>query len=243
MKTTRTWLAKCMTERKGGISDLSALPSDRWNPDSNAWRHGLGTEFSDSRICPNRLISIVRMKPDEYNNRGKNLFVDYDVVPVFEGKVFVASTEKGVCCMGFVDSHATAADILYKKFPHANIAQKYGKWQQMVHSFWLSVCNGGGETVYDKEPISLHLKGTEFQFRVWQALLAVPLGGLLAYKDIAKIVGTPGACRAVGTAIGQNPVAVLIPCHRIVRTSGEIGGYRWGLSCKTRLLNWEASVK
>ena len=89
--------------------------------------------------------------------------------------------------------------------------------------------------------IKLHLKGTDFQLKVWQALLRIPPGGLVTYGDIAADMGRPTACRAVGTAVGDNPVAYLIPCHRVIRATGEWGPYRWGETRKTALIGWEAA--
>lgn len=87
--------------------------------------------------------------------------------------------------------------------------------------------------------LSLHLCGTPFQFKVWEALLHVPSGSVVAYEDLAIQIGLPGGSRAVGSAVGRNPLPVLIPCHRVIRRSGEMGGYRWGLPRKEALLGWE----
>ena len=93
------------------------------------------------------------------------------------------------------------------------------------------------------ETVPLHLKGTEFQLRVWKELLNIPFGETTTYKDIAAALQTPKAFRAVGSAIGENPVSVLIPCHRVLRTDGALGGYHWGLERKVRLLEWEKQHK
>ena len=92
-------------------------------------------------------------------------------------------------------------------------------------------------------PIKLHVSATNFQLQVWKALLNCPSGARVSYQDIAKAVGNDNASRAVGTAIGANPVAFLIPCHRVIRQSGALGGYRWGLDHKQALLSWEQALE
>ena len=89
--------------------------------------------------------------------------------------------------------------------------------------------------------IKLHLKGTDFQLKVWETLLKIPVGGLTTYGDIAAGINNPRACRAVGTAVGENPVAFLIPCHRVIRASGELGNYHWGEIRKSAMIGWEAA--
>jgi AraC family transcriptional regulator, regulatory protein of adaptative response / methylated-DNA-[protein]-cysteine methyltransferase len=89
--------------------------------------------------------------------------------------------------------------------------------------------------------IKLHLKGTDFQLKVWETLLRIPMGGLTTYKDIAGRIGNPQASRAVGTAVGDNPVAYLIPCHRVIQSTGVIGQYHWGAGRKTAMIGWEAA--
>ena len=91
--------------------------------------------------------------------------------------------------------------------------------------------------------IKLHLKGTDFQLKVWEALLKIPMGGLTTYGDIASGINHPKAFRAVGTAVGENPVALLIPCHRVIRSTGELGNYHWGDVRKTAIIGWEAARK
>ena len=93
------------------------------------------------------------------------------------------------------------------------------------------------------EEIKLHLKGTEFQLKVWETLLKIPAGGLATYADLATKSGYNGACRAVGTAVGKNPVAFLIPCHRVIKATGEPGNYHWGEMRKNAIIGWEAAHK
>jgi AraC family transcriptional regulator, regulatory protein of adaptative response / methylated-DNA-[protein]-cysteine methyltransferase len=93
----------------------------------------------------------------------------------------------------------------------------------------------------EQKPLKLLVKGTNFQIQVWRALLKVQFGGMTTYQSVAEMIGRPTATRAVGTAVGNNPIGYLIPCHRVIRASGELGGYRWGVERKTAILGWEAS--
>lgn len=123
-----------------------------------------------------------------------------------------------------------------KKFPNARYVQTADEMQRNALSIFTRDWN-------DLSGIKLHLKGTDFQLKVWEALLEVPMGGLVTYGDIASKVENPGACRAVGTAVGENPVAFLIPCHRVIRATGELGHYHWGDIRKAVMIGWEAAKR
>jgi AraC family transcriptional regulator, regulatory protein of adaptative response / methylated-DNA-[protein]-cysteine methyltransferase len=152
------------------------------------------------------------------------------------GKVIVASTSKGVCHMFFEDNEAQALADLEKRFPNASYHQITDSFQQdalfIFQNDWKQL-----------NQIKLHLAGTPFQVKVWESLLKIPLGGLNTYGDIAKSIDQPNAARAVGTAIGSNPVAFLIPCHRVIQGSGNIGGYMWGETRKSAIIGWEAAQR
>jgi AraC family transcriptional regulator of adaptative response/methylated-DNA-[protein]-cysteine methyltransferase len=175
-------------------------------------------------------IHIERMTPDEYKNGGATLSIRYQFTESPFGKLLVASTAKGICYLAFVDDEATAFSALQKKFPNA----QYIKIENVEPLDLNSRFNL-------KQSYNLHLKGTDFQQDVWQALLNIPKGTLTSYSAIARQVNRPQAQRAVGTAIGDNPVAILIPCHRVLRSSGGLGGYHWGLDRKKALINWETN--
>jgi len=181
-------------------------------------------------------ISIEGMTPAEYKNGGKNLSVRYSFAESPFGRLIVASTEKGICYMAFHEDDDTAVSHLKHKFPHAAFQQREDQLQQNALSIFQ----------HDRSQLSnikLHLKGTPFQLKVWEALLTVPMGSLSTYGRIAAQVGNPNASRAVGTAIGNNPVAFLIPCHRVIQSTGVIGGYRWGSTRKTTMIGWESAAQ
>lgn len=177
-------------------------------------------------------IKIEGMTPAEYRDGGRSLVISYGFYGSPFGEVIVASTAKGICHMAFVENRVTAAIELQRRFPNASLREG----REALHQSALSIFNG--ERLCE---VKLHLKGTPFQLKVWETLLKIPSGGLAAYSDVASKIGTPNASRAVGTAIGSNPVAYLIPCHRVIKSTGETGGYMWGPTRKAALIGWEAA--
>lgn len=179
-------------------------------------------------------VKVEGMTPGEYKNMGENLTINYSFATSLFGRVLVASTHKGICYMGFSDDKQIAFSELGKRFPKASFIQRMDDIQQNALQ------------IYTKDwskinKIKLHLKGTDFQLKVWEALLKIPMGNLATYGNIAQTIQKPKASRAVGTAIGSNPIAFLIPCHRVIQSTGTFGGYMWGTARKTAIIGWEAS--
>ena len=182
-------------------------------------------------------INIEGMTPGEYKNGGLALNINYSFADTPFGKIIAASTDKGVCHMAFVDEgERRAFDHLRSIFPNAKYVLSPDTKQQHA----LSVFDRDWNRL---EEIKLHLKGAEFQLKVWETLLKIPAGGLGTYADLATKSGYNGACRAVGTAVGKNPVAFLIPCHRVIKATGEPGNYHWGEMRKNAIIAWEAAHK
>lgn len=179
-------------------------------------------------------INIEGMTPGEYKNGGENLSINYSFAESPFGDILVAATQKGICHMAFAEEPTIALSILQAKLPNARYLQKLDAIQQNAVFIFTQDWSKLRE-------IKLHLKGTDFQLKVWETLLKIPMGKLATYGDVATYLNNPEASRAVGTAIGDNPVAYLIPCHRVIRTSGELGGYRWGLTRKAIIIGWEAA--
>lgn len=179
-------------------------------------------------------VNIEGMTPAEYKNGGKNLSINYSFAGSPFGNLAVASTGKGVCYMAFEDDEGKTPSGLAAKFPNARFERRLDMIQQ--HALLIFQQSRGR-----LPEIKLHLKGTAFQLRVWEALLKIPMGKLSTYGTIARQMGRPNASRAVGTAVGTNPVAFLIPCHRVIQSTGEIGGYMWGPTRKTAMIGWEAT--
>lgn len=182
------------------------------------------------------MISIEGMPPGEYRGGGTRLGITVATHATRFGQVLIASTGRGICAISFMDGKPgdESQAALQHCFPQATFRQGTDAHQKAALS-WFT-----GHPA-DPEPVNLHLRGTPFQLTVWEKLLEVPPGRLATYADMADALGKPGAARAVGSAIGSNPVALLIPCHRVIRASGALGGYRWGLSRKAELIGLEAT--
>lgn len=179
-------------------------------------------------------INIEGMTPAEYKNGGKNLIINYNFAESPFGKILVASTEKGICFMAFSDDEPTSLLTMKNHFPNANFRQLIDLIQQNALSIFT-------DDWTKLNQIKLHLKGTDFQLKVWKTLLKIPLGHLTTYGAIANKIENPNASRAVGTAIGNNPIAFLIPCHRVIQSTGTVGGYMWGNTRKTVIIGWEGT--
>ena len=180
-------------------------------------------------------VNIEGMTPGEYKNGGQALRINYSFAETPFGQVMVASTDKGICHLAFVDEgEEEALGSLKQLFPNAAYTQCPDRKQEDA----LSVFNRDWSK---PDEIKLHLKGTSFQLKVWETLLKIPAGGLTTYAHLATKSGHEGACRAVGTAIGRNPVAFLIPCHRVIKATGDIGNYHWGEVRKEAIIGWEAA--
>jgi AraC family transcriptional regulator of adaptative response/methylated-DNA-[protein]-cysteine methyltransferase len=179
-------------------------------------------------------INIEGMTPGEYKNGGENLSINYSFAESPFGNILVASTAKGICHMAFADDQAAAFETLKQCFPNAEYHQKVDLIQQNA----LFIFTHDWKKL---NQVKLHLKGTAFQVKVWEALLKIPMGQLSTYGHIAKHLQNPNASRAVGTAVGDNPVAFLIPCHRVIQSTGVIGQYHWGSIRKTAMIGWEAA--
>jgi len=182
---------------------------------------------------PNLPLIIEEITSNEYEDKGKSLIINYSFAESIFGDILVASTKKGICYMAFFDDQQVPFLSLKKRFPNATFVQQTDDIQQNA----LKVYTHNRDTI---DPIKLHLKGTDFQINVWKALLKIPMGSLATYGNIAEIIQNPNAARAVGTAIGSNPIAYLIPCHRVVQASGLFGGYMWGTTRKVVINGWEA---
>lgn len=180
---------------------------------------------------PADFISIIEFNTNEFTDTDKfQIEYSFHISPF--GEILIASTDKGICFVWFADDQPSALAELEKRFPLAQLEHKSANCHQEVIQFF-----NNDNTTWPT--INVHLKGTAFQIKVWQSLLEIPFGKLANYIEIAKSIDQPNASRAVGTAIGKNPIAMLIPCHRIVQTNGQLGGYRWGLERKASIIKWE----
>jgi len=181
-------------------------------------------------------LEIERITADDSINQGKNLQIHYSFTDGLFGKMLVASTQKGICSLVVAENEENAVEELKKKYPKASFEEKEESIHQNVGLFF----TGDYQLI---TPIKLHVKGTDFQLKVWEALLHIPFGELVNYGYIARQINHPRAYRAVGSAIGDNPVFFLIPCHRVIQASGDYGNYYWGKPLKTTIIKWESTGK
>lgn len=202
---------------------------------ANLFEVAFETGLSGTSRLHDLFVNIEGMTPAEYRNGGSELNIHYSFTDTHFGALLIASTEKGVCYMAFYEDEQTALVLLKAKFPNANYVQKMDVLQQNA----LFIFQNDWSMLKD---IKLHLKGTDFQLKVWEALLGIPMGKLSTYGRLANEIGNPNASRAVGTAIGSNPIAFLIPCHRVIQNSGNFGGYMWGNTRKTAIIGWEQAI-
>ena len=174
-------------------------------------------------------VNTEAVTPGEYKSRGAGVDIRYGIHPTPFGKCLIATTERGICHLGFVDgSEGRAIDNLVEHWKNASMSEDYASTAPLVNRIFLE-----GESAL---PLRLHLRGTNFQIKVWEALLSIPPGALTTYEQIAAQIGSPRAMRAVGSAVGDNPIAYLIPCHRVIRKSGEFGNYLYGSARKKAIL-------
>jgi AraC family transcriptional regulator of adaptative response/methylated-DNA-[protein]-cysteine methyltransferase len=180
-------------------------------------------------------VKIESMTPAEFREGGRNLHINYAFSECAFGRYIAAATDRGICHVAFVDSdEKNAIDELQNNWPEATLHENPTVFHEVVSRFFTA-------SLMRDEQISLHLQGTPFQLKVWEALLQIPEGQITTYGKLASAVGNPTASRAVGSAIGRNPVAYLIPCHRVIRNAGIIGDFRWGTPRKKAMIAWEAT--
>jgi AraC family transcriptional regulator of adaptative response/methylated-DNA-[protein]-cysteine methyltransferase len=182
-------------------------------------------------------VTFEAITPGEYKRQGAGLDISYGFHDTPFGQCLMATTERGICALCFVQEgdRDAALEQLVAAWPHANLVEDPDQTQPLVDRIF-------GPTAMDEaRPLHLLLKGTNFQVKVWQALLAIPPGSLASYQDVASAIEKPDGARAVGGAVARNPVAYLIPCHRVINKTGQIHRYRWGATRKKAMLGWEAS--
>ncbi|MFM4921939.1 bifunctional transcriptional activator/DNA repair enzyme AdaA [Aeromonas dhakensis] len=190
---------------------------------------------SGSRLY-DHFVQLEAVTPGEYKQRGAGLIIDHGVHDTPFGQAFVALTPRGVCNFSFLDDQApqTPLAALAQSWPEAELREAPSRTRGIIHTMF------DGSKTPDR-PISLHVSGTNFQISVWRALLQIPPAKVVSYAQVASAVGNPKAARAVGLAVGTNPVALMIPCHRVIQQNGKLGGYHWGETRKQAIHAWEAA--
>ncbi|MGI9520983.1 MAG: methylated-DNA--[protein]-cysteine S-methyltransferase [Hyphomicrobiaceae bacterium] len=178
------------------------------------------------------------MTPGDYKRRGLGIEMAYGFHASPFGDALLLATDRGLAGLAFIneDSGQSRSDVLMdmtRRWPRAGFTEAPEKTERLASRIF-------DPTLWSVEqPVRLILIGTDFEVRVWEALLKIPMGHLVSYTDIAKHIGQPSAARAVGSAIGRNPISFVVPCHRVMRTDGSLGGYHWGLTRKRAIIGWE----
>jgi AraC family transcriptional regulator of adaptative response/methylated-DNA-[protein]-cysteine methyltransferase len=182
-------------------------------------------------------VSVEAMTPGEYKSRAKGLGIGYGTIPTPFGTALAATTSRGLCGFWFLGraGEKEAVRQMKRNWPGADFSPAPQAALKPLGRLFRAGDAG------EREPFKIILKGTPFQLKVWEALLKIPEGCVASYQDVAKKIGEPGASWAVGTAVGHNLIAYLIPCHRVIRETGVLGNYRWGPVRKKALLAWEGS--
>ncbi len=195
-------------------------------------------ELSGPRYRHDNLMTIITTPSEEYKKSVKGVIVEYGYTDTPFGQCLLGNTDRGIAFLGFVDNHqpAKALEQLQTGWPRASFSKNESHSKKIARKIF------GPPQKSSSSLLHLHLQGTHFQLRVWRALLHIPAGNLVCYQDIAKLIGQPNACRAVARAIAQNPIAGLIPCHRIITKAGKIHHYRWNPARKKALLVHEAAA-
>jgi AraC family transcriptional regulator of adaptative response/methylated-DNA-[protein]-cysteine methyltransferase len=181
-------------------------------------------------------VTVEAVTPGEFKSRGSGLLIEYEFQPTPFGRCLIGVTSRGVCWLSFLRGNAAAAvDEMREHWRGAAFARRADAVRPVANRIFAPL------SAARREPLAALVRGTNFQLRVWSALLRVPPGSVVSYESLAAVIGAGTATRAVGRAVGSNTLAYLIPCHRVIRKTGLPGGYRWGVDRKRALLGWEAS--
>jgi len=201
----------------------------------------LETSLDAGLSGPSRLhdlfVTFEAMTPGDFKRQGAGLKICYGFCKSPFGECLLAMTEHGICHLGFVerDEKSETLNQLFQTWRGSKFTEDQARISLIVKNIFRI------DKMQNSRPFNLHLKGTNFQINVWRALLSIPEGWVVSYQDIASYIGHPKAFRAVANAIAINPVAYLIPCHRVIAKSGNINKYRWGSTRKRALIGWEAA--
>ena len=206
-------------------------------------RSVLDATYDAGLSSPSRLhdlfVNVEAMTPGEFKTKGAGLKIAYGFHPSPFGECLLAATERGICGLGFVSEggRLQALEDFKRRWPAAEFQENSQKTRPFINRIFSPKKRNGSN------PVKLLLMGTNFQVKVWEALLRIPPGSMACYEDLARQLGKPSAARAVGSAVGRNPISFLIPCHRAISKMGITGDYHWGAARKKAILAWEAARK
>lgn len=204
--------------------------------------HDIG--LSGSSRLHDHFVQLEAVTPGEFKQKGRDLQLDYGVHATPFRPLFIAMTPRGICKASFIDFSSLEQELaaLQQAWPLSTLQHNHALTAPVVDRMFSLQYEHHQQYKHDslQKPFSLHVSGTNFQVAVWRALLKIPSGSLVSYSGLANTLGYPKASRAVANAIGANPVAWMIPCHRVIRESGALGGYRWGIAKKQLIQTWES---
>jgi len=180
-------------------------------------------------------ITFEGFTPGEYKSQGENILINYGFHSTPFGKCLIGTTDRGICFLGFTEEDKNDFSPLKKLWYKSRLVENERVTEPLIKQIFSNA------PVYQNQPFNVLLKGANFQINVWKALLSIPPGALVSYGDMAAFVGKNRATRAVAQAIAHNPISFLIPCHRVIKSTGLFHGYQWGANRKKAMLGWEAS--
>ncbi len=214
---------------------LQYLTTERAKDALRAGRSTLAAAYESGLSGNSRLhdhfLKVAGCTPGEFGRRCAGATLRYAGFPTPFGPAVAVETTVGIAHLAFLSEREQVLTEVKRHFPDAELTSTAGPHTEQVMRYF--------QEQTPSRPIGLDLRGTPFQLQVWQALLSIPPGQAVSYGDLAQAVGRPSASRAVGTAVGKNPIAYLIPCHRVIRGDGATGGYRWGVERKVVMQDWE----
>ena len=204
--------------------------------DSSVFDVSLEMGLSSQSRLHDHFVTLEAATPGQFKNKGEDMKIEYGISHCPFGIVFIAATDRGICQLSFTnkDNYCDAVESLKQAWPNANILENHSRIESLSKKIF-NVQNG----INDK--FHLLVQGSNFQVKVWESLLRIPTGMAFSYQQVANSIDMPSGSRAVANAIAKNPIGYLIPCHRVIRNTGVIGGYRWGSERKQALIAWESA--
>ena len=229
----RRWTGLTPKQYLAEITSRAARPALRAELSVMDAAHSVG--LSGGGRLHDLTVTLDAMTPGEIRAQGTGVVIRHGVASTPFGSAFVAETERGLCRLSFIDGHGAAEEVatLRAAWPHASFVRDDSRAATLVATIW------GNKT----ETLPLAVMGTNFQVQVWRALLELEPGTSVTYSALAQRLGKPNCARAVGNAVGANPIAWVIPCHRVLRAGGQLGGYRWGAARKQMIRRWEDKAR
>ncbi len=218
------------------LQSITVEHAKRLLADSSLLDTSLELGLSGPGRLHDHFVKLEAVTPGQFKTLGKDLTIEYGTCQSPFGLAFIAATDRGICQLAFITQNSANEPLerLRKSWPNAYVSVNHDKIETL------------GETIFNADPdspptLSVIVKGSKFQVRVWKSLLQIPSGKLCSYSQIAQNIQKPSASRAVANAIGANPIAYLIPCHRVIRSTGTLGGYHWGIERKLALQAYETA--